>query len=392
MLTTSFPRYHGDYAGVFIYELATKLVEKGTGVEVVAPHAAGLPKRETMSGVKVNRFVYMLPTKLQKVAYEGGIPSRLKKNVGARIELPLFLLSYLIKSFRSCRSCDVIHAHWTVSAMIALLVSRLSAKKPVLLTVRGSDLRWIEHGWVKALTVPILRTVDKITAVDETLKSKVISLGIAADKVEMILNGVDTDRFRPMDAMTVRQVLGLPKYKTIVLFVGALIPGKGIKYLMQAIPKVVSQDEKVIFVFVGDGPLGSEAIKELTSRNLIEKAVFMGLRPSMEIPMWLNAADVLVLPSLFEGRPNVVLEAMACGTPVVATPVGGVPKLLQDGKTGLLVPVRDSEALSNGLLRVLQDEDLRGELTHRAREFIISEGLTWQHTAASFTELYQGMT
>jgi glycosyltransferase involved in cell wall biosynthesis len=272
--------------------------------------------------------------------------------------------------------------------MIALLASRSSTRKPILLTVRGSDLQLTERKWIEAISLYTLKRVDKISTVDQALKHRLIEMGIA--EVDVLPNGVDSDRFRPVDAATARRELGLPADNKVVLFVGMLIPIKGIEYLLEAIRVVAHKDENAIFAFVGEGHLKSKIVERL--EDLADRVVIAGSRPSTETPLWMNAADILVLPSLSEGRPNVVLEAMACGTSVVATPVGGIPQLLQDGKTGLLVPTRDSEALARSLLRLLRNEDLREELARQARDTILSKGLTWERTADRFAELYRKLS
>jgi glycosyltransferase involved in cell wall biosynthesis len=121
------------------------------------------------------------------------------------------------------------------------------------------------------------------------------------------------------------------------------------------------------------------------------KVIFAGPRPHEEIPLWLNAADVLALPSFSEGLPVTVLEAMACETPVVVTPVGGVPEVVEDGKTGVLANPGDPEMLRSAISRLLSDLDIRTQMGRAGRRFVLEKELTWEAHGQRFASLYQRM-
>ena len=116
---------------------------------------------------------------------------------------------------------------------------------------------------------------------------------------------------------------------------------------------------------------------------------FVRRKPHREMALWLNTADLMVLPSLSEGRPNIILEAMACGIPVVATRVGGIPELIREGENGFLVPPNDAEALGKAILTVLKMKTPRDVLGKRGREILESAGLDWETSAAKMTEIYR---
>jgi glycosyltransferase involved in cell wall biosynthesis len=176
-------------------------------------------------------------------------------------------------------------------------------------------------------------------------KSQALQTRLAAEGIDSVIdyNGIDRERFRPCDRTEACAALGLPTDRRRILFVGNLVPVKGPTSLAAAFKQLVDLRD-VDLVLVGSG---SEAAR-LPAGN---RFFVVGARPHEEIPLWMNACDVLCLPSLSEGLPNVALEAMACGLPVIASRVGGVPEVVRDGTNGLLVPPSDPRALADALRR-----------------------------------------
>ncbi len=392
MLTTSFPRFRGDYAGVFIYELARELVRQGIGVRVVAPGDPLSVGREMVDGVEVARFQYMFPKRLQRLAYEhGGITVALKKDWVARFELPFFLVSFVHSAMKWVRGCDLIHAHWAGSGLVGLLPGRI-LRKPVLLSVRGTDVKLIDDSDIWKLMFDfILQRVDSVTTVSEEHGRRITERGVDGGEVFLVPNGIDADRFRNADRLEAREELGLPLDSKIVLFVGNLIEVKGVDYLTDAIPAIRETVEDALFVMLGEGELRAALRRKIVEYGVSDWVRMVGIRPASEIPLWMNSADVLVLPSLSEGRPNVVLEAMACEVPVVATAVGGIPELVKDGEVGFLIPPKSPESIANKVVLLLKDEKLRERLGRNGRKYIMEEGLTWESCARKFSEIYHSL-
>ncbi len=393
LLTTSFPRFKGDFAGAFVYELAKELARQGTGVRVVAPGAPVSTGYEIVEGMEVARFQYMVPKRLQKLAYEhGGITVALKKGLIEKFELPFFLASFLGSALKRVRGCDLIHAHWLGSGLMALL-SKRTIHMPVLLTVRGTDVSLIDQSdlWSR-ISDFTLRKVDLITTVSEKHRRKIIERGFDGERVFLIPNGIDVHRFENAGKLKARKELRLPLKSKIILFVGNLIEVKGLNYLVDAIPLVSKRVGDFVFVIVGDGELKAPLMRKIVEHGLTDCVDMVGVKPASEIPLWMNSADVLVLPSLSEGRPNVVLEAMACELPVVATAVGGTPELVKDGEVGFLIPPRSPESIAEKVVLLLRDKRLRERLGRNGRRFILEEGLTWQSCARRFSELYCSLT
>jgi glycosyltransferase involved in cell wall biosynthesis len=181
---------------------------------------------------------------------------------------------------------------------------------------------------------------------------------IATAKIETIPNGIDGSAFDiAVDRQAKRRELGLPA-DALVLGIGVrLSDQKGIAYLLQAMPEIVARVPRAVLVVAGEGPLEHDLKAQAERLALGSHVTFVG--PRLDVPELLKVFDLYVLPSLWEGLPMVLLEAMAAGCPVVATSVGGVPSAIESGVNGLLVPPRDPAALARALVRVLQDETLR---------------------------------
>ena len=386
MLTTGFPRFNGDLFGHFILELAKELQAQGTTVDVVAPHEAGLPVVDEIEGVSVRRFVYMWPRRFQRLAYGGGMPTNIKNSWLARLQIPLFIGAFLLFARRTGRDYQIIHCHWTPTGIIGRWAAR---GRPLVLSVRGTDVKWMEKAWLAWINRRVYHWADRIVAVSAEITTKLESSGVKKGKTCVVYNGVDR-RFAPACAVLARRTLALPEEVFIVVFVGLLVPVKGLDILFEALHMLA--DDQIFCALVGDGPLGEDLAQRAQEIGMADQVLFAGRRPTAEVPVWLNAADVLVLPSRSEGRPNVVLEAQACGRAVVATRVGGTPELIEDGETGLLVDSGDAVGLAAALRRLKGDRVLCRQLGNQARCHIEASDFTWKGSAARVGEIYRELT
>jgi len=198
-----------------------------------------------------------------------------------------------------------------------------------------------------------LRGSARVVVLSRAMVDPVRTLGVAEERIVVQYNGVDLESFREREVASTRRALGLPLDRSIVLFVGNLVPVKGPDVLLDAFARLVSaMQEPPLLVVAGGGRLRPALEQTVGSARLSEHVRFVGARPHSEIPQWISASDVLCLPSRMEGCPNVILEAFASGRPVVASSVGGVPELVLDDR-GVLVPPGDPEALARGLTAAL---------------------------------------
>jgi len=385
ILTTSFPRYQGDYAGSFVHDLGRWLARNGASVQVVAPHAAGLPIRETMSGIDVYRFAYIIPRRWQKIAYQGGIPNNLRRYRMAWVQLPLLLLGFVAAGLRVCGECDIYHAYWVFAGFAAALLSRITSKSSVL-TVQGSDINLsFGNPLLRAFRSYVVRRMDRMIAVSTPLAARVQSLMAMPEKVVVIPNGVDTSRFVASSA-------GLP-WRYRLLWIGRFSPEKGLEHLIRAMPDILVQFPETSLTLIGDGPLRPAVEQQVVEMGLEKEIHFTGIVPHDDIPSHLADCDVFALPSLSEGLPLVLVEAMSAGKPAVATNVGGIPDVVVaegEGQTGYLVPAGDHQALARAIAQLISDPASAKRMGERARTRV-EEHFSWPRIADQTLALYRSL-
>ena len=390
-LTTSFPYYEGHSQSPFIFNLA-KDISKKADIDVICPFYRFSRKSEEVIGsVKVHRFKYFFPLGLQKLTEAGGIPSSMKASFFAKIQLPFFLVSMFFKSIKYARKCDVIHANWALSGLVGVLLKKMF-KKPLILTTRGAALNLaVKSDFMKKILLFVLKNCDYLTPNNYAHADLIQKLGISSKKITVIPNGVDTDMFKPLDKGESRKKLDLDGQKTILLFVGWLIERKGLKYLLEAIPKIIESHKDVLLVVLGEG------IQETDMKNLTDKlgissnVMFKGAQKPDVVPYWMDAADIFVLPSLSEGRPNVVPEALSSGLPVIATDIPGTREFIKDRENGLLVAPKSSDAIVNAVSLILKEPKLKETLTENSRKSILEMKLSWESSAEKYLEIFNQM-
>jgi L-malate glycosyltransferase len=232
-----------------------------------------------------------------------------------------------------------------------------------------------------------VKWVTVSVAVSEAIRRQVAEdRRVPAAKTRTIRYGVDTDRFRPGNGAAVRRSLGLSGKGPVFGTIARLTEQKGHRYLLEAASRALRVRPDLNFVFAGDGPLRDSLTARARSLGIADRVRFLGYRT--DVTALLAAFDVFTLPSLYEGLPNAVLEAMACGRPVVATAVDGTPEVVAEGETGLLVPPRDPDRLSEAVLRLAGDARLRTSMGAEARRRAVRDhGVDGQVDA--FHRLYQ---
>jgi glycosyltransferase involved in cell wall biosynthesis len=214
--------------------------------------------------------------------------------------------------------------------------------------------------------------------------------GVDAAKVRIVPNGVDPEEFKPVaetDREGGRRRLGLGS-EPCVLFVGSLIPRKGLPFLVEAAKKIVKEHSETKFVIVGEGPLKSQLLSYLATANLSGNFKFLGNVKEDMLPALYNSADVFALPSIQEGQGIVLLEAQASAKPVVAFDVGGVNEAVRNGETGLLVKRGSSEELADAIMKLLSDKALREKMGANGRRFV-TENFTWDICAQKMLNVYR---
>lgn len=303
------------------------------GVPERAARLRALPRQELVGGI---------PTHFMRTLY---VP-----RVGLGLAGPLFVAS-AVPYVSLVRRADVLLGAWAYPDAASAVVLGRAFSKPVVVKVHGSDVNVIaQRAGARAWLTRVLPHATMAVAVSKPLVGALEALGVPRDRIRYVPNGVDTELFHPRPQDEARVKLGIDSNDPMVLFVGRLEPAKGIDELLAAIATVRASRPRTRFVLLGDGVSGDRVREVAQGAGGYVHAP--GPRPLGEVADWLAACDVFCLPSHREGTPNVVLEALAAGRPVVATQVGGIPDIVDDA-VGRLVPPKDAPALSAALLDAL---------------------------------------
>lgn len=241
---------------------------------------------------------------------------------------------------------EVVLSYWLYPDAYGAMLAARRAGVPLVAGARGSDIR-VRDAVSRRLTRRVIRAADALLTVSEDLgRLAVHDYGARPDRVHVVPNGCDAGIFHPRDRAAARAALEVPDDAQLIVYVGRLVPEKGLRELLEAARKLAPETPRLRIALVGEGPMRSE-LTELATQCGAE-VMFAGAQPPGEVAQWMAAADLVTLPSYSEGHPNVLVEALACGRGVVATPVGGIPEVV-DAASGVLVPARDASALAEGL-------------------------------------------
>jgi glycosyltransferase involved in cell wall biosynthesis len=290
-----------------------------------------------------------------------------------------------IKSLsRNSDAFDLIHAHFLENGFAGAALKHLY-DKPFVLTAHGGDVYDLpfRNDWYNNLARYILTEANQVITVSQFNAEKLLSLGISSNKLHVIPNGYDANLFKRISSRVMRQELGLPLGKRILLSVGNLVGEKGHTCLIAAMNTVLKRRSDVILVIVGSGPLKERLEKKITQLGLNGKVLLVGRKAHEEIPMWMNASDIFVLPSINEGFPTVVPEAMACGKPVIGTKVGGIPEAITNDDLGILVNPKDPEILESAILKALEKKWKPETILEHAKTY------SWSNLATQILTVYQ---
>jgi glycosyltransferase involved in cell wall biosynthesis len=260
------------------------------------------------------------------------------------------------------------------ASFFASPLARLTRVPVILDTSHGREL-W-RTGWKKSFVVDrlIARTIDCTIAVsDSTARYLIQEKHFPSAKVKVVRNGVNLDRYRPetADKTAIRQSLNIDENVPLLIVLGRLDPQKGHRFLIEAMSTVRKEFPNVQVVCLGEGALRKELEHLTKSKGLEDTIRFPGYES--DVLPWLRAADLSVLPSLFEGLPMVAMETLAAGCPMVATAVDGTPEVILNAETGLLVPPRDPGSLASAILQMLRDPDRARRMAEAGRRLVFEQ-------------------
>jgi len=381
---TMFPKYKGDYYGSFVFNDARLLVKKGFEVHVVTQHNPNIPYEEIMNGIHVHRFKWLEPKEFKALVHFKGIMDNFR------------LITYLISLFFNLLwitkeyDIDIIHAHSVIpTGLIGVIIAKIM-RKPVFITSHGMDINNFENNYFfKKLITFSLNNCNKAIAVSEDLAKKMGSLGIDQKNIMVLRNAVDTDRFKPIKNKDLRKYYKIKDNNILILFVGYLDAFKGIFELIDAFYEVNKNKDNIKLMVIGEGPKENELKKKVSKLDLEKSVIFTGNINPNDMPPYYQNADIFVLPSYTEGLPLVLIEAMACGLPVVVSNVGGIPEIIEDCKNGFLIPPKNVKELSEKLGIIIKDNDLKRDFSKRSVEIIYESSLNIENKINELIRIYE---
>jgi glycosyltransferase involved in cell wall biosynthesis len=359
-----------------VYEQSRRLLQKQFELMVLT-NRIGTEKQYSYDGIRVQCYDSL--------------------STGFRLGIP-----YPIPSVASCKtflesvkSSDLIHVHGHpyLSSLIAAKIAKRYSK-PLVLTQHNTFIEynnfWDEIEKLNDLAIgrEVLKEAEKIIVVSNATKNYVLRLGADSEKIRVLHNGVDVNRFRPLTGVKdeMRKKLGISKDSSVVLTVRRLVYKNGIDTLIESAKIAVKKNPRLFFLAVGKGPDFEKVKEKIEELGIQENFRLTGFISDEALPFYYNVADFFVLPSKSgEGLPLVALEAMACGLPVIATNVGGISEVMKEGY-GKLVPPNSPDSLAEAILEFSHSElsTLKNDL--RA---IIEQKYSWDRNVEKLVEIYE---
>jgi glycosyltransferase involved in cell wall biosynthesis len=290
-------------------------------------------------------------------------------------------------------SIDIVHGQGARAEFYARLANRLACRSNYLSTIQ-MPVEGFDVFWPKKLIYILLdrmseRFVDRFIVVSRALEEQLVKKhGISSDKISLVYNGVELDKFnrRKQKKTCLRKEFNIPPDSPLIGTVGRMVWQKGFEYLIRAAPMVLQSFPQTRFLMVGDGHLKNDLIDLASSLQIRDSFIFTGFLH--DVYQILSELDVFVLPSLREGYPLIILEAMATSKPIISTAIDGITEQIEDGVNGILVPPKDSESLASAIINLLRDPSLSKRLGRKARERV-TEQFSVEKMVAETRMVYQ---
>ena len=375
--TTLFPSPARPMRGLFVAR-RLKQIARSEDVTVVAPVPIGLETRETADAAS------QAPNGLRVIHPRYWLPAGWAQPWHDRL-----LYAQTRSSVRSLGgdAFDLVDAQYAYPDGSAARMLAKHLRKPYVLTVRGSDLHVLasDPSRRRAIRETLCRAAA-VVAVSRPLGRLAQELGADPSRVHWIPNGVDREEFHPRSRSEARRALGWDPGRPSVLFVGRLDPIKGVRLLLESVEELRrSGSPEVVCYLAGEGPMRGEVRRRVVERGLERTVILLGSVPPDRLALCYAAADVLCLPSVSEGSPNVVLESLATGTPVVAAEVGDVSELLEGGAGGIVV----RERTGTGFARAIQSVLANASNPEATAAIVSTRG--WDRVAAAQIDVYRSV-
>lgn len=387
-----YPQHATDTQATYVHDINRHLVRRGHSVTVVTPGSRSLPSSDLFDGVRIVRFPLDLPPDLTY-----GRVAQSRVSWLDRFSRLAVMARYLAAQYRAVMTearengADVVHAHWAIPTGPAAVMAAKRLRVPSIITMHGGDVyvnpeqgydfptRW----YVRPVLHWTLRQAGALTAITEDCRQHALRAGAPAEGIRLVFNGTDLRRFSPGQSGD-----GSHRFGPHMIFAcRQLFPRKGIRFLLEAGAQLKPQFPDLKIVVAGDGFERPALAKLAGELGIGADVTFLGWVPNVELPPYYRAAAVSVIPSLEEGFGIPAAEAMGCEVPVVASDAGGLPEVVENGVTGLVVPRGDSAALAGAIASLLADPERRRRMGQAGRERALRL-FDWDRSAAQFEQLY----
>ena len=389
-----YPQHASDTQATYVHDINRHLVRRGHSVTVVTPGDPSLSREDTFDGVKIVRFPLNLPADLTY-----GRVAQSRVSFLGRFARVAVMANYLEAQYRAVmaeareENTDVIHAHWAIPTGPAAVMAARKLGVPSVITMHGGDVyvnpeqgydfptRW----YVRPALRWTLRHAGALTAITEDCRQHALRAGAPAEHIRLVFNGTDLRRFSPGENGSRGDMQFGPH---MIFACRQLFPRKGIRFLLEAAAQLKPRFPDLKVVLAGDGFERPQLARLASDLGIAQDVTFLGWVPNTDLPPYYRAAAVSVIPSLEEGFGIPAAEAMGCEVAVVASDAGGLPEVVVDGVTGLVVPRGDSGALAKAIGALLQDPERRRVMGQAGRLRALRL-FDWDRSAEQFEQLYR---
>lgn len=351
-------------AGIFVHEQIKAVIREGCEVRVISPVPfaprifwSNSKKRvygEIPSSCSIEGISVFYPRYLR-------LPGKWFHGVSSYTLYfgSLKVVNSIIKEFKP----HLLHAYTATPDGYSGILFGRKFHLPLICSLLGSDINlYPEYKPLSFhLTKEVIAEADQIVSVSNTLKSTAEKFAQPRDRIQVVYMGCDLKSFKYSEEARrkVREQLKIPPTARVLIFIGNIKKNKGVFELMEAFTQLNKCYSDLHLIYVGDGKERKKLVEEKVKGELRKKVHFVGEKPYIEIPAWLSASDIFAFPSYHEGLPNVVVEALACKRPVVATRVGGIPEVVEEGKSGILINKGDISSLVKSIKELLECAEKR---------------------------------